>query len=479
MLPRMVTGKSVLMSNNQKKEMTMKRFNSVSLAVFSTLAAACAFSSCSKEVLNDNSIDSRFVTLSVSTETGVETKAVAQSSEMVDLSENGFDLFVSASVSVNNEDPFSAVETKGQVITNDNKDKIITEFPLLMTGKETLSGIAKPYDSDHWCMYDGTTKVEWPEDGGEYTFIANYLAEGAGTFDASTLEYVGIAGNKEGNNAAKMCDFLVANTTMTHDCQTYHNPETYVKIHFYHALAAVRFNFEGATVTRIMINNIKKDGTIVLNEESTDPDRITWKDQSGNVSYTQDCSTTSSVDERTFFLVPQTLDENSTITFEMLDENKNPRSITAQASKLGVSKWEAGYIYNYTISTTATQGLIEVEASKETVVSNVRSGSAYVRAAVIGNWVDSKGRVVEDWDGTLENNGSWVKIGDYYYTTSPIFGFNQSEALVKSFTEGTSHDGKTLKVNMLVQALAWSEDKSNLTTAWGLTGDDLAEIGLN
>ncbi len=442
-------------------------------------AAALAFSSCQKDEIKGGA-DSRYVTLAVTAEEGVETKSAGSMFETVEIVEDGMSLFVDASVSVNRMNPFTAVATKGAEVTKEN----IEEFNVLMTGTNgdtfSAAGIAKPETSgmSHWAIYNDTKKVEWPNHDGsvKYDFLAYYLQSTNSSF-ATSGAYTG----PESTVSAKdMNDFLVAKTYgRTHSESTYHSGEDNVPIHFYHPLAAVKFNVNGAVITKVTINNLKKDGTVAVKDvEYMDnvsfASAIEWSDLSGKVSYSQSFTETNS---EMFFIVPQDL-ADVTLTFDIIKDGAT-HQFSTKAKNLGTASWDAGYVYNYTVDTNpaGNVGITVVEDTfnatsniKEHVrVHNDMRSTTFIRAYVLANWCNAKGVIVSNYDGEIGyNEADWTKSGKFYYSNSPVVGFTDSKDLVSRFTFNRNEkpaDNLHLEVKIIAQAIEWDSSVSEAKDA--------------
>lgn len=474
------------------------KMNKLTLAVISLTAAVTAFTSCERD---DNfGGDSRAVALSVKMESGVMTRSAVpgRTFETVDLSDKGVDLYLLASESLNTEDPFQ-VTTRGAIIDQ------VTKFPVNMIGTDNsvyASGEAEQTTSTYWSIFNGRNKVNWPEDHGTYSFFA-YVdpANAAGTPSVNSMSYAGMP--PAGDDASKMQDFLMAYTTAdTYTHAEYHNPDTYVPIHFQHALAAIRVNFdlaEGVSIKKVTINNVYTVGTATATGKSF-PNAITWSDQATKKSYSQEANlTASAVEDRTFFIVPQTLTaaggNEVTITY-LLEKNGVEYSFTTRA--LGTTEWKAGYIYNYTLSSTpsGTVGIqvqedFDGETKKDVRVANVKTSATYVRVAVIANWYNSASKVVEPLSAAGQaaiaintSDKGWFKSGAYYYYKYPVNGHDETENLINEFKNTLEAPQSVfalhLEVNVIAQGVEYEDSKATVTAAWGSTvADQLKKIGQN
>ena len=382
--------------------MNMKSMRKISLAVISISTAAIAFTSCEQDEIKN--LDSRLVSLQISMEKGVDTKAAtSETFETVDLSDNGISLYLNATKTLNTEDPFTM--TRAEEITS------VSEFPIIMTEPSNnvyASGNARPTSATYWSIFNGGDKVVWPaaaESGTAYNFFAYVDPANAASLSREknyAMDYAGITPST--NDATAMKDFLMAYTgSVQHD----HEKQNLVKIHFYHPLAGIKFNFdldEGVVVKKVAINNVYNNGTAVYQTSGTDfKTAIKWESLSNKVTYSQADLTTEA--NRTFYIIPQAVKGNNEVTFTFtIDKNGVEYSFTTRA--LGVDEWTPGYVYNYSLSSTPN-GTVGIEVKeefngtkKENVrVANVKTSAVYIRAAVVANWYNSANKVAAPFTG--------------------------------------------------------------------------------
>ena len=123
----------------------------------------------------------------------------------------------------------------------------------------------------------------------------------------------------------------------------------------------------------------------------------------------------------------------------------------------------------------------------------------YVRVAIVLTWkktieVDGKEETLVyfekpvenvDYTMTLNEDGGWVKIGDYYYYTKPVASGKETTVLIKTCTQDKEgpEEGYTLSVDIIaqtVQAVGYTDDTSTpayqdawgISQAWGDTAGD-------
>lgn len=108
------------------------------------------------------------------------------------------------------------------------------------------------------------------------------------------------------------------------------------------------------------------------------------------------------------------------------------------------------------------------------VITNTGTTDAYIRARIVGNWVDDEtGYIVQAWNpaGDGEFSGlsgdGWILNGDYYYYTIPVEPDTETEtALFTSYEVKNTVEGAHLEMDILVQAV--QATSAAATDAWGL-----------
>lgn len=426
--------------------MMMKNMKKLSLAVIA-ISTAMLSTSCLREE-NFGKADSKFISLKVSTEGIAETKAghVAEPIEVVDLSQDGLDLFLYGSVKVNKMSPFEPM-TKAATPYKKGDESNVHAFDIQVASSiATVNGVADREDQSaaYWNIYNGGKKVEWTDESSNNShFLAYWPQEANASFESSfELNYSG-DGSK---------DFLVAYTAWPHDHANHNNPSSYVPLTFRHPLALVRFKIADALkekVTKIVINNVSTSGKI--NAETLVP-----------ISLGTKSSIEATADEEidgvySLYVMPDAVGEGGiNVTFYV--DNK---ILTTQ--NLGTTSWDAGYIYNYTLSNTTSDGDVDIDLAEDSaesiVVENITNTTLWLRAAVIANR-DDNGRIVEAWDKTVEIGTDWsVNSTDgYYYYQKPVIGYQAAEALIKSIP---SYDGTLgLQIGVAVQAIEYDGTKT-------------------
>ena len=104
-------------------------------------------------------------------------------------------------------------------------------------------------------------------------------------------------------------------------------------------------------------------------------------------------------------------------------------------------------------------------------VSNVKNIPAYIRVAVVGNWCDASGNIVEPWTPSFTLGAGWDDGADgYYYHKEPVAVGDTTSELLGSEISGTdaNKSGLRLIVTVIQQGIQ-SEPISVVQGKWGVT----------
>ena len=111
------------------------------------------------------------------------------------------------------------------------------------------------------------------------------------------------------------------------------------------------------------------------------------------------------------------------------------------------------------------------------------SVDAYVRVAVVGNWYNEAGKIVDDWQPSFTPGAKWVKYPSddpdafYYYTEVLKVGETTTNLLADGETIGAADaDGLHLQVTVMQQAIqAKGTDGTNkaVVDTWGVDPETL------
>ena len=270
-----------------------------------------------------------------------------------------------------------------------------------------------------------------------------------------------------------------------------------VDLEFHHALSALVFKV-GKMPTDVILNSIAIGGVYSSGDCNMTPGAdnnviFEWSGQKTLGKYTESIGKKAVAGEQMggedaiFMMIPQTLGDAAKLILSF--------SISGQKYSLEksfkeiIAAWEADKKYVFTIG---LPDEIEVEVEDQVVgavkqdvtITNTGSSPGYVRAAIIGYWVNNKGDVTMPWlesDGEFDWGNEWSQYwkkgsdGFYYYlhpvpakaaTEYPLF---DTYTLNTSTNIGTNHAFLTLELNIAVQIIMekdkalWPEIKSPVT----------------
>lgn len=200
---------------------------------------------------------------------------------------------------------------------------------------------------------------------------------------------------------------------------------------------------------------------------------------------------------QTFFLIPQDLDENVTLTLKilcaddktvtldipfgaMVKEKNNDTAVTLKAGELRTYTFSIDDDADITIEET-----LENAVKKNVKIKNTNGMPVYIRAIIVANWCKdvvrddvTKSVIVAPYDdeGTYTNlaaeGSGWVKVGDYYYYTEKVNANSPTTGnLFDSFTYAKADvpvTGAYLVMSIATQAVIATDDFSSYEDAWDL-----------
>ena len=256
-----------------------------------------------------------------------------------------------------------------------------------------------------------------------------------------------------------------------------------VELVFHHALSAILFKIgnlsEEVMIKDISLKSVSTSGDCTY-QEGKDGLEFVWENQNTDGNYTQAFNVKKtgtgnqliSTGEKLFMMIPQDLDEAVLkIKFKV---GEKVHTLDCPLDMEGFPQaWNPDTKYTYIISTT---GLIDVEVDDDctpTIKSNVKIQNtglspAYIRATVVGYWVNEAGIIVRQWkpdeDGTFdwESEGGiwsekWTKGADgFYYHKEIVQPSGYTFPLFDTYTlkEGAGpFAGAELILNIVAQAV--------------------------
>lgn len=321
-----------------------------------------------------------------------------------------------------------------------------------------------------------------------------------------TFSYTMPAATDEKKDAENQPDLIVAITPN----QTKQSINGKVMMSFKHALSAIVFKV-GEVPNETKLKSISFSGLYASGKGQIDQtNAITWSEHSGSGTYAQtfDMDVTdkdaagkktetvvSTKDQETcFMMIPQTFKEDATITFSFaigLNEKDYTVSMTLEDI---LEKWEANKLYTFTIklpddvkvevNETFTEGS---NVKKDVYISNPSVSKIYVRATVVGCWINANGDALASWiapdnisaaapegaDGEFVLPDGWsnswlVGTDGYYYYKYPISYGEATTELFDSYTLTAAPPvaGTTLELSVIAQSV-YAEDIT--LTGWPVT----------
>lgn len=350
-------------------------------------------------------------------------------------------------------------------------------------------------DGNDWnYTVNGYTTVYWPEHPlyffayaqniGESLSPSFSLNEGSCTGSFShTLPTAQATGQDTPiNDAQQQPDLIFA---IAPDKTKADNP---VDLPFSHALSAVVFKWgtlpDDLTISSASISlaGVPSSGSCDL-QYAADGIAFSWTPDNTTGTYTIENFQGEGSEDETFLMIPHTLSdaEEMKLVFKVGEET-HPFEL-ALLDFSTIEKWEANKRYTYTISISEDVKVeIEEDFEPETPVkSNVQiqntgMSTAYIRAAIVGYWENSDGKVIKEWSIDDEDSGEWVKDSEwdthwtkhtdgFYYHKTPVPAGAYTQVPLFDKYEltniGPEKDAK-LTVNIVVQAVA----VDLVTTAW-------------
>ena len=261
-----------------------------------------------------------------------------------------------------------------------------------------------------------------------------------------------------------------------------------VDLPFSHALSAVVFKWgtlpDDLTISNASISlaGVPSSGLCNL-QYAADSIAFSWTPDNTTGTYTIENFQGEGSEDETFLMIPHTLSdtEEMKLVFKVGEET-HPFELPLPEFST-ITKWEANKRYTYTISISEDVKVeIEEDFKPETPVkSNVQiqntgMSTAYIRAAIVGYWENSDGKVIKEWSIDDEDSGEWVKDSEwdthwtkhtdgFYYHKTPVPAGAYTQVPLFDKYEltniGPEKDAK-LTVNIVVQAVS----TDMVATAW-------------
>lgn len=335
----------------------------------------------------------------------------------------------------------------------------------------------------------GATDRYWPS--GELSFFAHACSKETVTIEPQfervggkckgTFDYTlpSASSGKDKKDATNQPDIIFA---ITPNCQYSTAPN--VSLIFHHALSAIVFKVgrmpEGVFIKSIAINGVYSSGSCTMTAIENNDISYEWSfnGASQNGIYTENINANAVLgaqigdEESVFMMLPQTMGNNT--RFDFVFSINGTEYVLSKEFNSFITEWEPDKKYIFTIGLPDEIGVdiedqVDGVVKKNVAIQNTGITAGYVRAAIIGYWINPGGLVgemLEDEDGTfvwgIEWNQHWKKGSDgFYYHLLPVEHNAYTYPLFETYTlneeHKDSHDKQVLEMNLAVQIIPTAE----------------------
>ena len=459
--------------------------------ISASILAFLAVVSCQQEMEKEDPASDDRILFHVLSDTRSRTKSIADSKAIeMNVGEHTFEMTLTTSDNDNFTDTDNTVQTRGSAYDNTNHQIQKIEVTALI---ENGAG-GNLFFNESVSINNGTGNSErfWPEN--RLSFFAHACSKENISVEPSyqrqenkcsgqfSYTMPSAAASSPRMDATNQPDIVFA---ISPD-QSKDNGQK-VELMFHHALSAVMFKVgnmpDGVFLNSISIAGVYTSGLCEFTSAADGDINFSWSYPNGlkNGRYTEDIMTTAitgeqiGTSEAVFMMIPQQIGSGTKIILSFTLGGKEYQ--LEKAFNEIISSWEADKKYIFTIGL-PSQIDVEVEdavvgtVKKDVTIQNTGSIPGYIRAAIIGFWVNNKGDVVAPWseeDGDFvwgsEWSSRWKKGSDgFYYHLAPV-GANQfthplfETYTLKASTEiGAQHAFQTLELSIITQIIT-SDDK--------------------
>ncbi len=457
--------------------------------------------SCQKEEVAPNNTKKDSITFSISGNTGggqsysVSTRAAGE--PLVLVSEDGTDSLV-FQLTVTD-----TVQTKGTSVTTDNLAELCADNLAIMAYYQNVKFIDDVLVFENDGSARTSTASYWPTaEDAKVDFWSFHPKDIAGSNNITISNdadspYFSFHYNQENENTG-----ILADVTDQHDLFMSYTrqgkDEGSVELSFIHALSAIKFA-AGKTLSgkieNIQISNIHAKGTLTYTPNGVT--KLEWELDDETSTLNQDFaevidenlsgdfaqSITKEIEKTTFMLIPQSL-EGKVLTIKYRKEGET--EARTYNVNMPAGKWEPGKAYTYNL--TLMDGLgIDIDIIDGAKIKNTHNKPCYIRAMILGNWVDEEGNIaaifnpdeinlkITSGNSNYRLNANWETYWfydaatDIYYYKKPLLKSESTAAnLFDQFTNPKPNtEGLKLDFTVLVQAVEAETAKTSVTAAWG------------
>lgn len=167
-------------------------------------------------------------------------------------------------------------------------------------------------------------------------------------------------------------------------------------------------------------------------------------------------------------------------------KNKKKRAFSLLLSIALLLSLAVGGTLAYIITTSAMvenqfeAGRVSASVKENGQVTNNGNVDAYIRAAVVVNWMDKDGNVYGIKPRySVDVNGGWKAIGDFYYYTAtvPASGTTNSGPVTVSVEGNAPSNDYELSIEIVAEAIQAQGEKDGTTTPAFQDAWEISSIG--
>ncbi len=466
-----------------KGTMTLKLKYGISLLAWGLSVLVC--SSCQEELRGDENESGNRISFDVRSDTEFLTK-INDSTYSSDLDICGEALCMTMTMS-DNADSLGAegLQTRGAAF--DNSQNLITKMRVTSIVTEGNGG--KSYFTEEVDLDDsghGISGRFWTE--APLSFFAYAVSKNnvtvtpafkrennqcKGTFSYTMPEPATADPKKDATAQPDVVFAITPDLTRTADGS--------VDLEFHHALSALVFKVgkmpANVYLNSVSIRNVYSSGSCTITPSADKDLAFSWSySGSQNTSYTEYIGTNAVADsqmggeEAVFMMIPQTMGADTKLVLSFSIGGRE-YSLVKPFNEI-ISRWEADKKYTFKISV-PSQIDVEVEdavvgiVKKDVKIQNTGTMTGYIRAAIVGYWVNAKGDIVAPWkdtDGVFDWGTQWSsrwKLGSdgFYYHLVPVAASAYTYPLFESYTLsessqlGSPNAFYTLELSIITQII--------------------------
>lgn len=452
------------------------------IAWLSAICLLLSFASCKdRDEMTASSVSGNEITFEVAEVSDI-TRAADESRKHILYSEGSDTLLIETFAEENNGSFADGPQTKGYITTTANLDKFYATC-FTMNGTEYFSDYevtrGGSFATDRYWLNEPLTFIanSHQEDDLQYSVSSDGVFSGRFSYTLPVPDLVADPDATVSEDAAHQPDyvFAVAEKRVEQD-----NP---VFLHFRHSFSAICFRIgtmPTGTIDRISINNAWSYGICSLSTDATTGKiSFEWSGQKDPQNYVQTLGSKdmypgmmANEDGIIFMMIPHDLENvEMEVDFTLYTDTDNPQKKTVKKKFSDLTEsWDPNYRYIYKISMpekieVEVEDLVEENVKSNVEITNTGITASYIRAAIVGYWVDAEGNIVAPWKDTDGSfvwgsawNDKWVKGNDgFYYHKQTVNPGDKTYPLFETYTLEVSPpmQGSSLKINIITQAVLY------------------------